>query len=175
MKKFALVLIVASAGLCARAWAQDKKPGDDKPRGDNKQVEIREVPEKLLNAAREAVPGAEWTRAEANYDLGKHPSLMVYEIAGKKDGKEVEADIRADGSVEEVEEVIDMKDVPKPAVDLLNSEYPEFKATKVERSTRPYRSGRKAIWYEFKGTTKEGAPLDVEVTEDGKYFVVEAD
>lgn len=174
MKKFVLFVVAASVGASALAWAQDKK-SDDKPRGDNKRVEIGDVPEKFLKVAKEAMPGAEWTHAEMNTDLGKHPSLVVYEITGKKDGKEVEVDVRADGTVEEMEEVIDMKDVPKPASDLFQSEYPEFKVTKVERSTRPYRNGQKATWYEFKGTTKDGAPLDVEVTEDGKYYAVDVD
>lgn len=174
MKRILFAALVVFVGLCVVA-ADDGKPGADEPRGRNKKVAVGEVPEKFRKAAREAVPGAEWTHAEINYDLGKHESLVVYEIAGKKDGKEMEVDIRADGSIEEVEEVIDVKDVPKPVMELLNGECPEFKVTNAERSTRPYRGGKKAIWYELKGTTKEGATIDVEITEDGMYYTVEAD
>ena len=171
MKKIAL-LVVACAALAAGADAQGPA---EKARGQNKKVQISEVPAKFLEVAKAALPGAEWTHAEINYDLGTHPSLVVYEIAGRKGSQEVEVDVRADGSVEEVEETIDLKDVPKPVLDLLNSECPGFQVKKAEKSTRPYRNGTKVIWYEFKGTTKDGALLDVEITEDGKYFVFEAD
>jgi len=174
MKTLALFVVVTAAGLCP-ARAQDQKPGGASPRGENKKVRIEEVSERLLKVAKEAMPGTEWTHAEINYDLGKHESLVVHEITGKKDGKEVEVDVRADGSVEEIEEVIDFKDVPKPVKDLLDSEFPDFKTQKAEKSTRPYRNGMKAIWYEMKGTTKQGATIDVEITDDGKHYVVEAD
>lgn len=173
MKRIALLLVAACVGLSA-AGADDKKP-TEKPRNQNKKVQIGEVPEKFLKVAQAALPGTQWTHAEINYDLGQHPSLVVYEITGKRGSQDVEVDVRADGSIEEIEETIDLKDVPKPVLDLLTSECPGFQVKKAEKSTRPYRNGQKVIWYEFKGTTKNGAPLDVEITEDGKYYIFEAD
>jgi hypothetical protein len=175
MKKIALFVVVAFVMLGVVAWAEGQAPVVEGLRGENKKIEISEVPEKFMTVAKKAVPGAAWTHAQINYDLGKHESLVVYEITGKKDGTEVEVDVRADGSIEEIEEVIDVKDVPKPVIGLLHSEYPDFKIKKAERSTRPYRNGNKVIWYELKGTTKQGATIDVEITEDSKYYIVEAD
>ncbi len=175
MTKLTLLMLVALAGTYAVARGDDEKAVEETPRGQNKRIKIDEVPTKFLEVAKKALLGVEWTHAEVNHDSGTHESLTVYEITGTKGGTEMEVDVRADGSVEEVEETIDPKAVPRPVRDLLDGEFPDFKVQKAEKSTRPYRDGSKVVWYELKGTTKADATIDVEVTEDGKYYVIEAD
>ncbi|MHC4598761.1 MAG: PepSY domain-containing protein [Planctomycetota bacterium] len=66
---------------------------------DEEEVALTEVPDKALEAAKEAVPGIQLTEAEVEETSGG----MVFEVEGTLDGVEYEIRISADGKVLGVE------------------------------------------------------------------------
>lgn len=65
-----------------------------------KEIALSEVPEEVLEAAQEAVPGIEFTQAE----IEETKEATIYELEGILDGKHFEIEITADGTVLEVEQ-----------------------------------------------------------------------
>ena len=84
-------------------------------------------------------------------------------------GKSLEIDVLADGTVEEVEEEIEMGDLPEPVLATLESELSGFEPSMVERSTRADK-----VVFEFEGMM-DGREIDVEIDEDGSNFMQEGD
>lgn len=63
--------------------------------GNEEEIALSEVPAKVLEAARKAVPGIKLTEAEVE----KTSDGLVYELEGTKDGKEYEIKVSAAGKV----------------------------------------------------------------------------
>ena len=96
----------------------------------------------------------------------------TYELSGKgADGKMIEIDVLRDGRIEEVEQEITMEAVPEAVKKLMTKHMPNFKADKVEKSTRP----NFEVYYEFDGQNGEGQELDVEIRSDGKRIIIQDD
>ena len=138
-------------------------------------ADLSAVPAEVMKSASRTLPGVTFVEAEINVELGTAPSLVIWEITGLKDGEFIEVDVRADGSIDEIETVIELAAVPKLVLETLKSEFPGYTTSKIERSVRPRRDGGRVVWYEFKGANSEKALLDVEITEDGRYYIMEAD
>lgn len=70
---------------------------------EEKEIALAKVPEKVLEAAKKAVPGITLTEAEVEKTRGG----LVYEIEGTAEGKEYEIEISAEGKVLEIEQSAD--------------------------------------------------------------------
>ncbi len=68
--------------------------------GDEEKVPVDELPQAVLDAVENAVPGGNIQEAEKETEKGK----VVYEVEVLKDGKEYEVEVSESGSVLEVEE-----------------------------------------------------------------------
>lgn len=68
--------------------------------GKERDIPIAEVPEKILAAAKEAVPGIKITEAEVE----EKRTGIVYEVEGVVDGKKYEINISEEGKVLRVAE-----------------------------------------------------------------------
>lgn len=77
--------------------------GDDDDLDDDDEEEfvvpLGRVPEHVLAAALEAVPGLELEAAEAEREDG----VLVYDLEGVLDGREIEVEVTEDGDVLEIE------------------------------------------------------------------------
>jgi hypothetical protein len=62
-------------------------------------VASSQVPEKVLEAANQAVPGGEFKKVEQEVEDGE----LIYEVTKVADGVEYEIEVTADGVVKEVE------------------------------------------------------------------------
>ena len=104
--------------------------------------------------------------------LDRDDVLAIFEVSGQVGGRLVEADIRPDGTVEELEVEIGQNAVPTEVMQALKMFAPNFSpsnaAPRIEKSIRPSAIGLDEIWYEFSGNT-----FDVEIRSDGKAVLIE--
>lgn len=66
---------------------------------DEKEIDVKDLPQVVVDAALETVPGGEIVEAEVEVEKG----VTIYEVEIEKDGKTTEIEIAADGKVIEVE------------------------------------------------------------------------
>jgi hypothetical protein len=143
----------------------------DLPFAGEPDVDLADVPAWVIHTAKVALPKAEFKTAQLDQD----DLLAIYEVQGTNDGKAVEVDVRPDGSVQEIELVIDAKDVPEAAAAKFASLFPKFELVKIEKSIRPSETGLLSVWYEWDGTPEGGDPVDVEIDSTGSTYLVEPD
>ena len=158
MQKF--VLSAAILGLAVPAFAQEEET-----------MTMEEVPEAAMEAAEAEASAMGVTLKEVAMDDDE--GTMTYELSGQmENGMMFEVDVLEDGSVEEIEEEIDMSMVPEEVSATLQENLPGFEPEFAERSTRPMEDG--LVVYEFEGT-HEGGPVDVEINEDGSNYMMNED
>src|SRR5581483_11821126 len=73
------------------------------------------LPAKVMDAVKARFPGAEFTAITKETADGK----VVYDIELKQKGRKYEMDIQEDGTVLEVEKQVDLKDVPKAVLKIV--------------------------------------------------------
>lgn len=145
------VLIASALALATPALAQEET-----------KVELSAVPAAAMEAAQKAAPGVTFETANIDNDEGTE----TYELTGKlASGKQVEVDVLADGTIEEVEEEIDAAAVPAEVQATLDKELAGFASTMIEKSTRP----NGVVVYEFEGQ-HDGKEIDAEINADGTGF-----
>jgi hypothetical protein len=169
------VVGIASVGGAGLAIATDGSSVEprfaQKPLAGEPEVKLADVPGWVLHTAAVALPTATWTKAQ----LDKDEIGAVWEILGTKDGKGVEVDVFPDGSLEEIELIVDADQVPAAPAKLFGDNFKGFKTTKIEQSIRTTRTGLLETWWEWDGTTSGGTAVDVEVDNAGKVYLVEPD
>ena len=160
MKKF--LITTAAIGLALPAFSQATGGGDENV------ISMDEVPQAAMTAAQENSMGVEFDQVQIDPDN----DTETYEFSGTMEsGKSLEVDVLADGTVEEIEEEIDMEAVPQPVSATLDAEVPGMEPSFIEKSTR---DDGATVVYEFEGTL-DGQEVDVEVNEDGSGFVNNSD
>lgn len=144
-----------------------------KPLGGEVEVDLGSVPAAVLHAAMVAVPDADWTSASIDND----DVDAVYELVGTSAhfGTEIEVDVFADGVVAEIELGIDPSMVTEAAGALFAEQFPGFSTEALELSLRPTRSGVLEVFFEWAGTTEDGAAVDVEIDGAGSQYLVEVE
>jgi hypothetical protein len=157
-------IAIAVAAMLAIATAAEVK------------LQLSQIPVHILETAKAVLPGATFTAGQLDTDDIIEEGIGAgYEIQGTMGGRAIEVDVRPDGSVEEIEMVIQRSEVPAKVLAMFDKTFPGFQLVKVEKSTRPTRSGFSSIWYEFDGTTREGQAVDVEINEAANKYLVEPD
>jgi hypothetical protein len=163
-------LLACSATALAQETVQPSDLGVvEAPVAGSKEVPVVLVPRAILHTARVAFKtyagGAEPTGAQLDFD----EVLAIWEIAGETGGRALEADIRPDGVLVELEVEIDVSEVPAAVSAAQALWFPSFNpAGLIEKSIRPSDGGLPEIWYEF-----SGVEFDVEVRSDGAAAFVE--
>jgi hypothetical protein len=170
--------IVPSAAMlvlaAASAAAQDGvRPGQfgvvEAPTAGATDVPLSQLPPAVLHTARVAMKELDGGAVPNSAQLDADEILAIYEIAGTANGRAVEADVRPDGVLVELEIEIDIADVPRRVLDAQTRLLPSFTPEGlVEKSIRPSEGGLPEIWYEF-----SGAEFDVEVRSDGAAALIE--
>ena len=145
----ALVLIAASLAS-AHAAAETE-------------VSFDAVPEAVMETAVNTAPGVEFTRVQTELEDG----VEIYEFqATDHNGKHIEIDVRADGTLEEIEMEIALDDAPAAVLATLDREAPGFIPSYIEMSVRE--GG--ALVYEFEGDLN-GETVNIEIAENGALLV----
>jgi hypothetical protein len=137
---------------------------------------LEQLPMHILETAKFALPDATFTTAQLDTDDIIEEGIGAgYEVIGEMNGVAVEVDVRPDGSVEEIEMVIEESAVPAEVMTMYTTMFPGFELVKVESSQRPTRSGFTSMYYEFDGTTADGMAVDIEINAAGTKYLVEPD
>jgi uncharacterized membrane protein YkoI len=151
-----LVLAAAFIGLAVPALAQEENV-----------VPMEQVPQAAKDAATSHANGVTFEQVQMDDDEGTE----TYEFSGKMaNGMQLEVDVLADGTLEEIEEQINASEVPEPVMAALNQNLPGFAPEMAEKSTRP----NDLVVYEFEGT-HDGKAIDVEINADGSNYVSNED
>jgi hypothetical protein len=151
-----LLITAAVLALATPALAQEENT-----------IELTAVPKPAMDAAMANANGVTFDAAQIDDDEGTE----TYELSGKMaSGMTLEIDVLADGTLEEIEEQIDVAALPAEVAAALEQNLPGFAPTYVEKSTRP--DG--AVVYEFEGT-HDGKEIDAEINADGSNFVMADD
>ena len=155
MRKY--VIIAAALGLAAPALAQEEN-----------EISMDQVPQAAMEAAQAKAEGIEFTKAQMDDDEGTE----TYELSGTmENGMAIEVDVLADGTVEEVEEEIEMSEVPQEVTAALEQNLAGFQPSFIEKSTR---DDGATVVYEFEGQ-HDGKEIDAEINADGSNFTMNED
>ena len=92
MKRWIIIPLALAVGVMAMAQVSDQEG----PEAEEQEVPLEAVPEHVLAAARAAVEGVELAEAEVEV-------VLIYELEGTVDGREVEIEVTSEGQVVEVE------------------------------------------------------------------------
>jgi hypothetical protein len=158
------------------ARAQSVNPGDlgivEAPSAGSIAVPLAAVPLPIRHSAQVAFKTFDSNARLTGAQVDKDDVLALWEIGGvSSDGRQLEADIRPDGTVEELEIEIRQGGVPNEVMQALKTFAPQFVPAPgglIEKSVRPSDVGLSEIWYEF-----SGANFDVEVRSDGRAVLIE--
>jgi hypothetical protein len=170
------VAAILSVSAYASANAQQLQPGDlgvvEAPSAGSVSIELADVPLPVLHSAEVAFKKYMGGGTITSAQVDKDDVLAVYEIVGTSGGRRVEADVRADGVLLELELQVGQGQVPEAVSQALSTHAPGFQPAneqpRIEKSIRPSAIGLPEIWYEFSGQT-----FDVEIRSDGKAILIE--
>jgi hypothetical protein len=84
----------------------DEADDEDDDAEEEEEVALSDVPQKVLDAAKEAVPGSEVEEVEKEVEDG----VVMYDVEVVADGDEYEVEVTADGVVKEIEKDDEEKD-----------------------------------------------------------------
>lgn len=131
-------------------------------------MKMEDAPAAAMDAAKANANGVEFETVQMDPD----GETDTYEFAGKlESGMAYEVDVLADGTIEEIEEQIEMDAVPEAVKSALEAEMAGFEPEFIEMSTR---EDGALIVYEFEGMHEE-QEVDVEINEDGSNFMMNED
>lgn len=172
----AVLTSILSVMVYGSANAQQLQPGDlgvvEAPSAGTVQIPLDDVPLPILHTAEVAFKKYMGGGTVTSAQVDKDDVLAVYEIIGTSGNRRVEADVRADGVLVELEIQIGQGQVPQAVSQALATHAPGFQPAeeqpRIEKSIRPSAAGLPEIWYEFSGVN-----FDVEIRSDGKAILIE--
>lgn len=137
-------------------------------RADEEKVALKDVPKAVLDAVKAKFPKAELTEAAKETEDGK----TTYEVALKNDGHKVEVGLTAEGTIQEIETEVAVKDLPKAVSAAVTAKYPDSTFKKAESITR-FEAGKESKNYEVVVATKTKKSVEVTVSPEGKVVKTE--
>jgi hypothetical protein len=144
--------------LAAVAPAQEKKEAK------TEKIALDKVPEKILTAVMGRFPGAKLRSVEKEIENGQ----VVYDVELTHKGRKHEMDIKADGTVIEVENEVAAKDLPAAVTRALQAKYPRATFKEIMAVYKVNGTDEKLVDYEITLVTAAGRSLEVTVSPDGK-------
>jgi hypothetical protein len=154
-----LAAALALGVVLAAPAAEDKKDG--KKDG----LDLDKIPKKVMAALKAKFPKAKITKATKEKDGDE----AVYDIEFTQDGKKFEADIKADGTIQNYEVEIPAKDLPEAAGKAIEKKYPKSTIRTVLKIT-DIKDGKEdtSRGFEVNITTDDKRDIEVTVTAEGK-------
>jgi Putative beta-lactamase-inhibitor-like, PepSY-like len=95
---------------------------------DEEKISVKELPKAVLKAVKEKFPKGEIKGAAKEEEDGK----TTYEVMLKIKSRSVDVALKADGTILEIEQEIDVDDLPKAVRKTLSAKYPNAKIAKAE-------------------------------------------
>jgi len=160
MKKFITGIVLALSILSLQACSSE---------GYERKVTAAEVPPAVLQAFAKAYPNAE----VRGYAEEQEDGNKIYEVSFTHEGKSMDVTYTGDGGLFEVEETIDLANLPQAARDEINN---KFKEPQIKRVEKVAKSGRLA--FEVKVDVQENGALkryELVFDPDGKLLKQESE
>jgi uncharacterized membrane protein YkoI len=133
-------------------------------RADDKKIALDKVPKEVMDSVKARFPGAEVTSVEKETEDGE----VVYDFELKHEGRKYEMDIKADGTITEIEKEVAAKDVPEAVTNALKAKYPNATIKEVMEVNKVKGKEEKPDHYEVTIVTADNKKMEVEVSLDGK-------
>jgi uncharacterized membrane protein YkoI len=142
------------------------KAGEEKPATAPaaEKIPLDKVPAKIMAAIKGRFPGAELTSVEKETEEGQ----VVYDIELKHEGRKYEMDIKADGTIIEIEKEVAAKDLPEAVTKALEAKYPKATITEIMEVNKVMGKTETPDHYEVLLVTADQKKLEVTVSLDGK-------
>ena len=131
---------------------------------DEKKISLDKVPKEVMESVKARFPGAEISSVEKETEDGE----VVYDFELKHEGRKYEMDIKADGTITEIEKEVAAKDVPESVTNALKAKYPNATIKEVMEVNKVKGKEEKPDHYEITIVTADNKKLEVEVSLDGK-------
>lgn len=128
-------------------------------------VTMESLPAPVRTAAREQLSGATLVGVSRETEKGK----TLYEVETARGGRSRDVTLDAAGAVVEVEEEIDMAEVPDAAAQALRTKSAGGKIVKVERISKKAGAALQVVGFEA-AFEKNGRKREAAVTPDGKPY-----
>ena len=154
--------VAALVLLAAVARAEDKKP---------EKIAPDKFPKAVMDAIKGRFPKAEITSAEKETEDGK----VVYDIELKSEGRKYEMDIQEDGTIDEIEKAIAVKDLPVAVTRALEARYPRATLKEAMEVYDVVGKDETLSEYAVSLETAGKKDVDVRVSLDGKTIKEEED
>ena len=135
-------------------------------RADEKNVPLAQVPREVREAVHNRFPGAQLTTIEKETENG----AVVYDVELKHKGHKYEMDIKADGTILEIEKQVAERDLPRTAIRALKARYPGARIKEIMEVNKVKGKQETPKHYEVVLVTAEKKQLEVEVALDGRWI-----
>ncbi|HWE35860.1 MAG TPA: PepSY-like domain-containing protein [Isosphaeraceae bacterium] len=138
-------------------------------RADEEKVPLDKVPAAIMKTVKDRYPGAKIKEASKEVDKGK----TTYEVAIEHESHALDLALKPDGTLLEIEQAMEVKDLPAKVADALKKKYPQAKLNKAEKLTA-FEDGKEEVEYEVVVEEAGKKPFEVVVEPDGTIEEPEA-
>lgn len=132
--------------------------------GEEKEIPLAEVPAEMKSKAETLLEGFVLKKAQVE---SEDDGSKTWELIGEHEGIVTEIDFNEDGSLQEYEKQLALKQVPFAVRKAIHQAYPGIEFREFEAS---FNEHHKVFQYEVVGDL-EGKALDLEVSPDGRSIV----
>ena|ERR1700730_17980610 len=131
-------------------------------RADEEKIPLSKVPDKVLTAVKEKFPGAKLISASTEKEDGE----TLYEVALKYKEQNIDVELKADGTIVEIEKEIKVEDLPEAVTSALKDKYSKATFKKAEEVIKK----DKLEYYEVVVQIGENREFEVQVDPKGKIL-----
>jgi hypothetical protein len=128
---------------------------------DEVKIPVDKLPKKVVDAVKAKFPDAKLVAAEKETTDGK----TSYEVGIESKGKKIDVVLKEDGTIDAIEMLLDVKDLPKAVTAAIEAKYPKATLKKAEEVTK---GDKKYI--EVVVVTADKKTVEVEVDAKGKIL-----
>jgi hypothetical protein len=131
-------------------------------RADEETVPLDKVPAAVMKTVKDKYPGAKIKEAKKEVEKGK----TTYEVAIEHEKQVLDLALKPDGTLLEVEQAIEVKDLPAKVAEAIKKTYPKGKVSKAEKITS-FEDGKQEVEFEVVVEEAGKKPVEVTVEPDG--------
>jgi uncharacterized membrane protein YkoI len=158
--RYLRVFLVSAAVLAVVGMYGVVRAAEEK----EEKVALDQLPKPVVEAVKKRFPDAEIKSAEKEEENGK----TEYEVAINDKGHKREVTVTPEGTLVEIENRIEAKDMPKAVADALDQKYPKATLKSIEEVVKVREGKEKLEYYEIHLVTAEGKKMEVTLTPEGK-------
>ena len=126
-------------------------------------VPLNKLPQAVTQAVKKMFPKAEMVKASQEEEDGH----IDYEVSLKLDGKKIEVTVDGDGSFDEIEKEIAVKELPKAVKAMLTKMHPDAKRKSAEAVYEVEDGEQELEYYEVQLKMADGSAKEVKIKADG--------